>query len=257
MTPARAIVVDDESPARQRLVRMIREALPGRVEVVGEAADAEAALALLAAEEPDLAFVDVQMPGMDGLQLVAQMAHAQPYVIFTTAHDRYAIDAFEINAIDYLLKPVTEERFGEALRRAKARLAAHNAEQASRQILGLLEALAAPSRPLKRLAVRGAGKTLFVEVAEVDWVQAAENYVELHVGGKGHLLHVTLNALERALDPELFLRVHRSILVNVSRIRELRAAEHGEYVIMLQGDVRLRSGRSYHEALKALAANPF
>src|SRR5208283_2858747 len=151
---------------------------------------------------------------------------------------------------------VTEERFAKALERIKIRLA-KPAEDANRQILSLLESIASPQRALKRLAVRSAGKTVFVDVEEIDWIEAAENYVQLHTGRAGHLLHVTMNTLEKSLDPEIFLRVHRSIIVNIGRIKELHPDMHGEYVITLQDGVRLRSSRTYHNKLKALAANPF
>jgi two-component system LytT family response regulator len=180
-----------------------------------------------------------------------------PAVVFVTAHDQYAIRAFEINAIDYLLKPVTRERFAQALARAKARLQTQPGEGTSRQILSLLETIAAPHRSVKRLAVRSAGKTVFVDVGDVDWIEGAENYVKLHVGRMAHLVQVAMSTLEKSLDPEAFLRIHRSIIVNVGHIQELEPALHGEYMVTLQNGVRLRSGRTYHEKLKALTGNPF
>jgi two-component system LytT family response regulator len=180
-----------------------------------------------------------------------------PPVVFVTAHDRFAIQAFEINAVDYLLKPVTEERFTQALARAKARLYSSPEGDASRQIICLLESLATPRRYLKRLAVRSAGKTVFVDLQDVDWMEAAENYVQLHAGRANHLLHVAMNALERSLDPEMFLRIHRSIIVNIGRIKDLQAGTHGEYVITLHSGVRLHSGRTYSEKLRTMSANPF
>jgi two-component system LytT family response regulator len=198
------------------------------------------------------------MPEMDGFAVAEEVGVEQmPAVVFVTAHDKYAIQAFEINAIDYLLKPVTEERFTKTLARAKTRLQTRPAEESSRRILSLLESIASPQRALKRLAVRSAGKTMFVDVADIDWIEAAENYVQLHAGRTEHLVHVTMNALEKSLDPELFLRIHRSVIVNVRRIKELQPVMHGEYVITLSNGTRLQSGRMYNEKLKALAANPF
>jgi two-component system LytT family response regulator len=197
------------------------------------------------------------MPELDGFSVVKEVgAERMPEVVFVTAHDKYAIQAFEINAIDYLLKPVTEERFNQALRRAKARLQLRPAE-ASRQILSLLETIASRRRYLKRLAVRSAGKTVFVDADDVHWIEAAENYVQLHTERAGHLLHVPISTLEKSLDPEMFLRIHRSVIVNVRQIRDMQPALHGEYVVTLHNGVRLQSGRMYHEKLKALAANPF
>ncbi len=226
--------------------------------VIHEAKDGREAVAALRRMRPDLVFLDVQMPEMDGFAVVREVgAERMPAVVFVTAHDKYAIQAFEVNAIDYLLKPVTRERFSQALARAKSRLQAQPAEDASRQILSLLETMAAPNRSIRRLAVRTAGKTTFVDIDDVDWIEAAENYVKLHVGRASHLVLVAMNTLEKSLDPETFLRVHRSLIVNVGRIQELEPAAHGEYVITLPHDVRVRSGRSYHEKLKTLANNPF
>jgi two-component system, LytTR family, response regulator len=254
--PWTLLIVDDEPLAREGLRMLLAE--DPDVTAIHEAKDGCEAIATLRKERPDLVFLDVQMPEMDGFAVVREIgAERMPVVVFVTAHDRFAIQAFEVNAVDYLLKPVTRERFAQALARAKARLQAQPAEEASRQILSLLETMSAPRRPMKRLAVRTAGKTTFVDIGDVDWIEAAENYVKLHVGRAAHLLHVAMNTLEKSLDPEIFLRIHRSIIVNVGRIRELEPSLHGEYVVTLPHDVRVRSGRTYHEKLKALANNPF
>ena len=254
--PWTTLIVDDEPLAREGL-RMLLSEDPD-IAAVHEAKDGRDAVAALGRMRPDLVFLDVQMPEMDGFSVVQEVgAERMPAIVFVTAHDQYAIRAFEINAIDYLLKPVTRERFAQALGRAKARLQAQPAGEASRQILSLLETIAAPQRSIKRLAVRSAGKTVFVEVGDVDWIEAAENYVKLHIGRAAHLVQVTMATLETSLDPGTFLRIHRSILVNVGRIKELEPSLHGEYVVTLQNDVRLRSGRTYHEKLKALTNNPF
>ena len=228
------------------------------VSAIHEAKDGREAVAAIRNLRPDLVFLDVQMPEMDGVSVVKEVgADQMPAIVFVTAYDKYAIEAFEINAIDYLLKPVTAERFAQAMVRAKSRLQPRSRDDASRQILSLLETIASPHRSLKRLAVRSAGKTLFVDVEDIDWIEAAENYVQLHVGRAAHLLHVTMNTLEQSLNPEIFVRIHRSIMVNIHRIKELQPAAHGEYVVTLQDGVRLESGRTYHERLKALATNPF
>jgi len=250
------LIVDDEPLAREGL-RMLLADDPD-VAAIYEAKDGREAVAAIRSSRPDLVFLDVQMPEMDGFGVVAEVgAERMPAVVFVTAHDRYAIQAFEINAIDYLLKPVTGERFRQALARAKDRLNASPAEGASRQILSLLETIASPPRYLKRLAVRSAGKTVFVDVNEIDWIEAAENYVQLHAGRAGHLIHVTMNTLEKSLDPETFVRIHRSVIVNVQRIKELQPSLHGEYAITLANGVRLQSGRLYNAKLRALAENPF
>jgi len=254
--PFTTLIVDDEPLARQGLRMWL--AADHDVSAIAEAKNGREAVGAIRGSRPDLVFLDVQMPEMDGFEVVEEIgAERMPAVIFVTAHDQHAIHAFEINAIDYLLKPVTEERFNQALARAKSRLRARPADEASRQIIGLLETIVSPRRHMKRLAVRSAGKTVFVDVGEVDWIEAAENYVQLHCGKSSHLLHVPMNTLEKSLDTEVFLRIHRSILVNVGRIKELQPGVHGEFVITLQSGVRLQSGRSYHDKLKALTANPF
>jgi two-component system LytT family response regulator len=250
------LVVDDEPLAREGL----RGLLAGdpAVAEVREASDGRAAVAAILERRPDLVLLDVQMPELDGFGVVREIgAERMPPVVFVTAHDRYAIQAFEVSALDYLLKPVTADRFAQALARAKARLGERPGEDASRQILYLLETLAQPRRHLKRLAVRAEGRTVFVEVADLDWIEAAENYVKLHSGRAHHLLQVAMSTLERALDPEIFVRVHRSAIVNVGRIKHLEPLVHGEYAITLASGARLRSGRTYHEKIAALAANPF
>lgn len=198
------------------------------------------------------------MPEMDGFAVIRAIGgESMPAVIFVTAHDQYAIQAFEINALDYLLKPVIEERFVKALVRAKDRIRSNIAADSSRQIIGLLEIIAAPQNYLKRLAVRSAGKTIFLDVEDVDWIRAAENYVEVHVGRANHLLHVTMNTLEKSLDPGIFLRIHRSIIVNLGGIKEVQSGAHGEYLITLREGARLQSGRTYADRLKAIVNNPF
>lgn len=251
------LIVDDEPLAREGL-RML---LSGDAEIsaIHEAKNGREAVASIQNARPDLVFLDVQMPEMDGFAVVQEVRpEHMPAVVFVTAHDQYAIQAFEINAIDYLLKPVTRDRFAQALARAKVRLdlKSTNSDRAS-QIISLLESIASPRRYLKRLAVRSAAKTVFVDVEDVDWIEAAENYVQLHSGRAGHLLHVTMNTLEKSLDPEIFIRIHRSLIVNIRRITELQPALHGEYVLTLQDGVRLQSGRSFHDKIKALAANSF
>ena len=250
------LLVDDEPLAREGL----RLLLSGDADVAAiyEAKDGSEAVRAIRDLRPDLVFLDVQMPEMDGFQVVREIgADHMPAIVFVTAHDEHAIQAFEINAIDYLLKPVSRERFTKALARAKSRLGSRPADETSRKIVSLLESLAAPPRYLKRLAVRSAGKTIFVEMKDVDWIEAAENYAQLHVGRSAHLVHVAMNTLEKSLDPEMFLRVHRSAIVNIARIRDLQPASHGEYMLTLTNGVRLQSSRTYNEKLKALAANPF
>jgi two-component system LytT family response regulator len=250
------LIVDDEPLAREGL-RLLLSRDP-EVSAIREARDGREAVAAIRGRKPDLMFLDVQMPEMEGFEVVRAIGvESMPAVVFVTAHDQYAIQAFEINALDYLLKPVIEERFVKALARAKDRIRSKVVADSSRQIIGLLECIASPRNYLKRLAVRSAGKTVFLEVEDVDWIRAAENYVELHAGRASHLLHVTMTTLEKSLDPQVFLRIHRSIIVNRGRIKEMESGAHGECVITLRDGARLQSGRTYAERLKALLDNPF
>jgi two-component system LytT family response regulator len=229
----------------------------GDVTDIREARNGREAVESVRKGKPDLVLLDVQMPEMDGFAVVQAIgAESMPGVIFVTAHDQYAIQAFEMSALDYLLKPVIEERFVRAMARAKERIRLHTAD-ANPQIIGLLESIAVPRKHLKRLAVRSAGKILFLDTEEVDWFRAAENYVEIHSGQMNHLLHVTMNALEESLDPDMFVRIHRSVIVNMRRIRHLEPNAHGEYVITLRDGTRLHSGRTYADRLKTLVQNPF
>lgn len=257
--PYTALIVDDEPLARTGLRALLRRD-PECAEIL-EAVNGREAVPAILERRPDLVFLDVQMPELDGLGVVSAVgAERMPATIFVTAHDEHAIAAFEMNAVDYLLKPVTEERFAQALARAKSRLASLSGAAGAgdtRQVLDLLEALVAPQRHVRRLAVRSAGRTVFVDVDDVDWIAAAENYVELHVGRESHLLHVTLTTLERSLDPARFLRIHRSTIVQVPRIAELVPGAHGEYEVVLRDGTRLTSGRTYADKLRALATNEF
>jgi len=254
--PITTLIVDDEPLAREGL-RVLLSGDP-EISAIREARDGRDAVAEIRRSSPDLVFLDVQMPEMDGFSVVRDIgAEHMPEVVFVTAHDKYAIQAFEINALDYLLKPVIAERFAKALARAKGRIRSREAADSNRQIIGLLESIASPCTHLKRFAVRSAAKTEFVDVEDVDWMQAAENYVELHVGQSSHLLHVTMDTLEKCLDPKSFLRIHRSIIVNVARIKELRSGAHGEYIVTLRDGANLQSGRTYSDRLRALIKNPF
>jgi len=255
--PLSVLLVDDEPLARDGLrILLARDAQIGAVH---DAKNGQEAVAGIRNLRPDIVFLDIQMPEMDGFGVVREIgAERMPAVVFITAHDQYAIQAFEINAIDYLLKPVTAERFAKALERVKARLEVRaGGSDTNKQILSLLETIASPTRSLKRLAVRTAGRTVLVDVADIDWIEAAENYVQIHTQQGNHLLHVAMSTLEKSLDPAIFLRIHRSVIVNVTRIRELQPVTHGEYAITLTSGARLQSGRNYSERLKALGVNPF
>ena len=250
--PIRALIVDDEPFARAG-VRLQLKRAPD-VEVVGECANGLEAVEAIERLAPDLVFLDVQMPELDGFGVVAAVgAERMPAVVFVTAFDEHALRAFEVHALDYLLKPIDDERFARALERARERLR----DGGVRELREALAGLAERPEPLERVAVKARGRVYFVEVADVDWIEAADNYVSLHVGRDTHLVQGTLSALERRLDPKRFLRVHRSAIVNLARVRELRPLFHGEYRIALADGTELTSGRSYRDALRRVVENPF
>jgi two-component system LytT family response regulator len=247
-----ALIVDDEPFARASL-RALLEREPETI-TIREARNGQEAASLINGERPDLVFLDVQMPDMNGFDVVRQVgAAAMPEVIFVTAHDRFAIQAFEINALDYLLKPVAEERFSEAFNRMRShrqRLGDDN-----ERIVSLLHTLASPPKTLSRVAVRSAGKTSFVNLEEVRWIQGAENYVQLHTATGQHLMHATIHSLLELLDPQDFVRIHRSIIVNIRHIRQIESGDNSDYVITLNNGVRVHSSRSYSGTIKKLISN--
>jgi two-component system LytT family response regulator len=258
----KVLVVDDEPLAREGLRRML-EGDP-RVEAIGEARNGREALAAIRDQKLDLVLMDIQMPRMDGFAVVEAAVDAigadrMPSVIFVTAYDQYAIRAFEISAVDYLLKPVTEERFRLAFQRVTKRLqsVSQASDECTRQMLAVLDAIAHPPRRLTRLAVRSGEKTLFLPVDAIDRIEACQNYVQLRAGQASHLLHVPMNTLEASLDPDTFLRIHRSHIVNVKQIKQVWSVAHGQYVLELHSGERLQSGRTYGDRIRALLSNRF
>ena len=243
------LIVDDEAPARQRLIELIRQ--DTATSVILEAADGVEAVRKIRDEQPDLLFLDVQMPELDGVGVVAQVgAHNMPLTVFVTAFDQHAVQAFEANALDYLLKPYSDERFECALARARARL-----EEVQRGDLGesILRALAdriPPKRYLDRLVVKSKETTRFVKVGEIESIEGAGNYVSLHVAGKELLYRSTLDELSDALDPIRFVRVHRSAILNIDSIRELEPISHGEFQVLLKSGRSVRVSRSYRSNLE-------
>lgn len=236
----RAIVVDDEPPARRRLLALL-EGEP-RVEVVAECEDGGAALDAVRRLQPDLMFLDVQMPGLDGFDVVELLkADACPAVIFVTAYDKYAMQAFDVHAADYLLKPFARARLATAVTRAAA--LAGSAENPTR-LQALLETIR-NGRPLRRFLVRTAGRAYAVRVEEVESIEAADHYVELRTAAAAHLLREPLSAIERRLDPARFVRIHRSTIVNVDRIKELRPLFHGEFTVLLASGRTVHCSRTY------------
>lgn len=251
----RTLIVDDEPLARER-VRMMLDAHPDMT-VVGECGDGRQAITAIRAHRPDLVFLDVQMPGLDGFGVLRELQHEPlPYVVFVTAYDQYALKAFEVHALDYVLKPFNAERFGQALDRARSTLARDDAGSLDRQRLrDLVSSVAAEQREKQRLVVRSSGRVFFVKVDDIDWIEAEGNYVRLHLGSQSHLLRETMKGMENVLDPSAFFRIHRSTIVNADRIRELQPLFHGEYAVILRDGTRLVASRGPDNRLKRLLAD--
>ena len=242
----RTLIVDDEPLGRERIRTLLRD--DAEVEVAGECASGREALAAIAKLKPDLLFLDVQMPEMDGFEVLASIAGGEmPAVIFVTAYDQYAVKAFQVHALDYLLKSFDRERFGQAVARAKAEIANGRKEKLDERLAALLEDIEGRRARPTRLIVRSAGRILFLRVEEIDWISAADNYVCLHVGRDAHLMRATMSAIEERLDPGRFLRIHRSTIVNLDRIRELKPLFHGDYAVHLRDGTELVLSRNYRE----------
>lgn len=251
----RILVVDDEEPARQRLVDLL--AKDEQVGTVLEAPNGKAAVEMIEREAPDLVFLDVQMPELDGLQVIETVGPAaMPLTVFVTAYDQHAIRAFEANALDYLLKPFSDERLETALARAKARHSERNLQEFGQRVLRMLAARPPAGRYLDRLVVKSAGSTRFVRVPDIDWIEGAGVYVNLHVGGKELLYRSALNELAGSLDPMRFVRVHRSAIVNIDSIVELQPISHGEFEIVLKDGHRSRVSRTYRAELEKRLGQP-
>ncbi len=247
----RTLLVDDEALARERL----RALLAGEpdLEIIGECADGAEAVAALEREQPDLLFLDVQMPELDGFDVLATARPARPpVIIFTTAYSEHALRAFEVHALDYLLKPFDRERLQAALRRAREHLRLARAEALNEKLHALLAEVRPPSSKTDRLVVKSGGRVMLVRTAEVDWIESADNYVILHVGAESHMLRETMASLEARLDPRQFLRISRSTIVNLDRVKELQPMFHGDYVVILRNGTRLNLSRSYRDKLQHL-----
>ncbi len=245
----RVLVVDDEAPARRKLLRLLRE--ESDIEIVGEADNAESAIGAIEKLRPDLVFVDVQMPGADGFDVVSAVSgngesrsSVPPRFVFVTAHDHYAVRAFEVHAFDYLLKPVGEDRFREVLQRAQEQHK-KNGEVSERRLRGLIDQVLRDRGFPERLLIREENRAYFVSVRDIAWIESERNYLIIHRGAKSHTMRATLDAMEEMLDPKLFARVNRSSIVRLDAIREMLPWFHGEYKVILHDKTELRWSRRY------------
>jgi two-component system LytT family response regulator len=242
----RALIVDDERVARQRIRRLLASTASD-IAVIGECGDGVTAVDTIAREAPALVFLDVQMPELDGFGVVSALDPAAlPAIIFVTAFDKYALRAFDVHAIDYLLKPFTTERFRTAVLRARDRIQRRTLDNG---LASLAQTLRERPRYLTRVSVKTAGKIVLVDVTTVDWIEAADNYVRLHVGTREYLHRETLAGLEKQLNPERFVRIHRSALVQIDRIAELHPASHGDMDVVLRNGKTLTLSRTWVEGV--------
>lgn len=245
----RVLLADDESPARQRLRDLLQK--DPQVTTISEAENGLVAVEKIRQHEPDLVFLDVQMPELDGLGVIETVgAEQMPLTIFVTAYDQHAIRAFDANALDYLLKPFSDERFEAAMTRAKSRLDERNLRDFGRRMLQMVSKIPSQSRRWDRLVVKSAGSTRFLRVVEIDWIEAAGVYVTLHVAGKEFLYRTSLAELAEKLDPQRFIRIHRSAIVNIESIVQLEPATHGEFDVVLRNGSRTRVSRTYRAQLE-------
>jgi len=253
----RALVVDDEPLARSTLHSLLSQ--DPSVQICGECARGDEAVDAVRTAHPEILFLDIAMPGLNGFEILDQVGSgALPVTIFVTAHDDHAIRAFEVNAIDYLLKPFDDRRFFQALERAKKQVRQLRVQALVQQISTAVEGEAEPAGAgkgaayLERLVIKSASRLILVPVDEIDWVQAQDYYVEIHAGGASHLLRESLQDLESKLDPRRFVRIHRSAIVNLSRVKELHTTSHGEYAVLLLDGHRLKLSRTHRARLESL-----
>lgn len=247
--PIRTLIVDDEPLARTRLRSLLEE--HSDFEIAGECSSGPEAIEFIDREHPQLVFLDVQMPECTGFEVIQNIDTVErPAVIFVTAFDSYAVKAFEVHAIDYILKPIDRERFEDALDRARRTFERNEIDEVNRKLSSLIDNVRREKRFLNRVVIKTSGKVLFLRVQDIDWIEAAGNYVRIHFGEQSHLLRETMSALESRLDPEQFLRIHRSVIVNIDRIREMQPAFHGDYYVILKNNRQLPLSRGYREKIE-------
>ena len=249
MSKIRTMVIDDEPVARERIVGLLQQEQD--IELVGECADGQQAVNAIQQQTPDLVFLDVQMPAVDGFNVIQQVGpERMPAVVFVTAYDEYALRAFEVHAIDYLLKPFGRDRFQQTLHHAREHLERRRAGDLGKRLLALVHDLKPEPEKLDRLVVKSGGRVFFLRTDQIEWIEAAGNYVRLHLPDTSHLFRETMNNMEARLDGSRFVRIHRSRIVNTDRIKELQPWFNGEYVVVLQNGTRLTLSRGYREKLQ-------
>ncbi len=247
----RSLIVDDEPLARKVLNNLLQN--EPDIEVLGECADGQEALAAIRKQAPDLVFMDVEMPGLNGFATIKEVGDQQkPVFVFVTAHERFAAQAFDAQAADYLVKPFDKERFHTAVERAKELVHEGMAQRLGKHLSSLRTFLKPEAKRADRLVVKSGGRILFLKTTDVDWIEAADNYVNLHVGKEAYMLRETMTALEARLATDQFVRISRSTIVNIEQIRELKPLFHGDYAVILRNDTQLTLSRSHRSKLHQL-----
>lgn len=247
----RVLIVDDEPLARERIRDLLKK--EPRFEVIGESGNGLDAITQIQTHAPDLVFLDVQMPELDGFGVIETLgADNIPHIIFVTAYDQYALKAFEVHALDYLLKPFDRNRFREALSRAIDHIELRRNGDFNYRLRELLQEVKVENKYVDRLIIKSEGRIFFIKTDEIHWIEAAGNYVSLHVGKEEHLMRETMQAMENKLDPQKFIRIHRSTIVNIERVKEIQPWFNGEYLIVLNDDTRLTLSRKYRERFKEI-----
>lgn len=247
----RTVIVDDEPLARKFLVQMLND--DPDTEIVAECASGYEALPAIKKHRPDVLFLDIQMPEMDGFSVLQAIDQRHlPLIVFVTAYDQYAMRAFEVHALDYLLKPFDDQKFERTMQRVKAQIRGRQTDKIDAQMLSFLKELNGRSSFLERISIKAADRILLLKVNDIDWIESDDNYVQIHAGKSNHQLRETITNLERQLNPAKFLRIHRSTIVNIERIELLEQMFHGEYRVILKDGSQLTLSRRYREKAKQL-----
>ena len=250
----RTLIVDDEPLARDRVKRLLRD--EEDIEVVGECGNGKDAIEFIKSKNPDLVFLDIQMPEKSGLDVVKSLGGKRfPTIVFVTAYDKYALQAFDVHALDYLLKPFNRERIKRAVARAREQVEHRRMGNLDERLNSLIADLRSEKKYLERLVVKSVGRVFFLKTEEIDWIEAAGNYVKLHVGRDSHMIRETMNGIEAKLDPDKFLRIHRSTVVNIDRIKELHPMFSGDYAVILRDGTELALSRNYRDRFIELFEN--
>jgi two-component system LytT family response regulator len=250
----RTLIVDDEPLARERVKRFLRDEKD--ISIIGECGNGEDAVEAIQREKPDLVFLDIQMPEKNGFEVIRSLDYKQlPTVVFVTAYDQYALQAFDVHALDYLLKPFNRDRFQRAVVRAREQIEDRRRGDLDERLTSLIENLKSEKKYLDRLVVKTVGRVFFLKTDEIDWIEAAGNYVKLHVGRESHMIRETMNGIETKLDPDKFIRIHRSTVVHIDRIKELHPMFSGDYAVMLRDGTELALSRNYRERFLEMFGN--